>query len=110
MEDESGVDVATIIKRCWISLQVSMMIYFMVKGVIGYEKQMSTTMEKGWSKLKTLFLFDTVLIVYLWVNEFTNMSFYGVFLLLLLAQWTYFMTFNLVIDSCITSKEDENQD
>ena len=106
VDENNGPNYGTIFKRVWISLQVSMMIYFMVRGVIGYEKQL----KSGWSKLKTLFLFDTVLIVYLWVNEFTHMSFYGVFLLLLLAQWTYFMTFSLVIDSCITSKDDANQD
>ena len=56
------------------------MMYSMVRGVIGYNKQV-----KGWTKLKSLWLFQTVLIVYLLINEFTHLNFIGIFLLLVLA-------------------------
>ena len=92
----------TIFKHGWIVLQSCMMTYFMIRGAIAY-----SGVIKGWSKLKSLFCFFLFLIVYLIVNEFTHMNFHGIFIILLLAQYSYFLTFSLVIDSCITIKDDE---
>ena len=59
--------------------------------------------------MKMLFVFMFCAIIYLCINEFMHHNFIGMFLLLLFAQWAYFSTFSLVIDSCITKEDDENR-
>lgn len=102
--EESGVNVGNIIKKCWICLQVTMMIAQMTYGTIKFWKKVS-----GCSKMKMLFVFMFCAIIYLCINEFMHHNFIGMFLLLLFAQWAYFSTFSLVIDSCITKEDDENR-
>ena len=92
-----------IFKHCWICFQVAYMTIFMIIGAIGYRK-----VNKGWSKVKSLFCIQLVIIFYLLINEFTDRNFRGIFFILLGAQWSYFITFSLVIDSCITIEADEN--
>ena len=89
--------VGDIIKHCWICIQVTMMTYFMIRGVINYNKKVA-----GWYKIKSLFVFQFLVILFLLINEFTQRDFAGIYFLVLASQWTYFVTFSLVIDSCIT--------
>ena len=42
------------------------------------------------------------------VNEFFHKSFQGLFIILVFTQWSYFLTFSLVIDSMITEEDDRN--
>lgn len=83
------------------------MTFFMIRGIRNYNKKI-----KGWYKIKSLFVFQFLVILFLLINEFTQRDFAGIFFLVLASQWTYFVTFSLVIDSCITTKDDEtmNQD
>ena len=101
--EASGPSIGDICKKAWICFQVTMMIVQMVWGTCLYQKKI-----KGWSKLKTLFCVMFCLITYLCVNEFTNSNFVGIFMLLLLAQWCYFITFSMVIDSCVTIEDDQS--
>lgn len=84
-------------KQAWIVLQVSMMTVYMCIGIYHYNKVL-----KGWSKVKTLFILQTITIVYLAVNEFTHRHIHGIFLIYLFTQYSLFLTFCLVLDSCLT--------
>jgi len=76
----------------------------MIIGTKAYYKNLNS-----WHKVNSLFVFFLVVIVFLIVNEFMAMNFHGVFFVLLLGQYSYFLTFSVVIDSCITTKDDENR-
>merc|ERR1712203_1075705 len=83
-------------KQGWICLQVVMMTTYMIIGIHNYNK-----LQPGWSKVKSLFVLQTVTIVYLLVNEFTHRHISGIFIILLFTQYCMFLTFCLVIDSMI---------
>ena len=75
----------------------------MVIGIRNYNR-----LQPGWSKVKSLFIFQTFCIVYLLINEFTHRHISGLFLILLFTQYSMFMAFCIVIDSCITEADDHN--
>ena len=56
----------------------------------------------------TLFIILFVMIVYLVVNEFTHRNVSGIFVLMLLGQYTFFLTFSIVIDAMIPAEKKEN--
>ena len=90
-------------KQAWIVLQVSMMTLYMCLGIYNYNKVL-----KGWSKVKTLFVLQTITILYLAINEFTHRHIHGIFLIYLFTQYSLFLTFCLVLDSCLTEVQQEN--
>jgi len=92
-------------KQGWIVLQATMMTFFMIIGIKNYNK-----LQAGWSKIKTLFVVQFAIIVYLVVNEFTHRHISGLFLVLLFTQYTLFLTFCLVVDSMLTKHQDEKID
>ena len=61
--------------------------------------------KQKWTKTMTLFIIMFVMIVYLVVNEFTHRNVSGIFILMLLGQYTFFLTFSIVIDSMIPAEE-----
>ena len=66
------------IKRAWIMIQATMMTYYMIVGVTAYYR-----ITDGWCKTKSLFVFQTMIIIYLLVNEFSGHHIQGIFLILL---------------------------
>ncbi len=90
------------IKQGWICFQAFMMTIYMIIGIRNYNK-----LQPGWSKTKSLFVLQFFIICYLVINEFTGRHIVGLFLILLFTQYTLFLTFCLVIDSMMTSKQDE---
>lgn len=83
-----------------------MMIFYTSIGVFNYNK----VLPKGWHKIHSLFLVQTGVIIYLAVNELTTRNIHGIFIIYLMTQYSLFLTFCLVIDSCLTSeqKSDKN--
>ena len=65
-------------KQGWICLQAVMMTIYMIIGIKNYNR-----LVDGWSKIKSLFVFQAVIIVYLVVNEFTHRHVSGIFIVLL---------------------------
>ena len=55
-----------------------MMTLYMCLGIYNYNKVL-----KGWSKVKTLFVLQTITILYLAINEFTHRHIHGIFLIYL---------------------------
>ena len=101
--DESSYDnsIANRAKQGWICFQALLMTIYMIIGVRNYNR-----LIEGWSKVKSLFVFQTVIIVYLVTNEFTHRHIQGIFLVLLFTQYSLFLTFCIVIDSMITPSQD----
>jgi hypothetical protein len=77
------------------------MTIYMVIGIRNYNR-----LQPGWSKVKSLFIFQTFCIVYLLINEFVHRHISGLFLILLFTQYSMFMAFCIVMDSCITEADD----
>ena len=102
-EDAYDNSLGNRLKQGWIVLQATMMTIYMIIGVRNYNKLID-----GWSKVKSLFVFQTVIICYLVVNEFTHRHISGIYLVLLFTQYSLFLTFCLVVDSMITSDQDAN--
>ena len=100
--DEYYAKVTNWIKRGWILLQATMMIIYMIIGVKNYFK-----LTDGWCKVKSLFVFQTAIILYLLINEFFYHHMQGVFLILLFTQYSLFITFCLVVDSMLTPTQEE---
>ena len=90
------------LKQAWIVLQVCIQTYYMVRGVRAY-----SSIRPYWTKRKTLFVFQTVAIVYLLVNEFTGRSIVGFYLILIFSQYSLFLVFSIVVDSCFTTANRE---
>ena len=100
---EYAYSLANRFKQGWILLQATMMTVYMVIGVRAYGR---LTGYCHWCddksfKIKALFVFQTVIILYLVINEFTHRHLIGTFLILLFTQFSLFLTFNIVIDSMI---------
>ena len=91
-------------KQGWIVFQACMMTTYMTIGLCAYSK-----LQKGWSKVKSLFVFQTVIIAYLVVNEFTHRHIQGVFIILLFTQYSMFITFCLVVDSMVPPSTELNE-
>lgn len=77
-----------------------MMTTYTIIGVRNYNKVMN-----GFSKIHALFLLQTGVIIYLAINELTNRNIHGLFLIYLFTQYSLFLTFCIVIDSCLTSEQ-----
>ena len=90
-------------KQAWICIQVTMMTVYMIIGIRNYNKVI-----KGWSKVKSLFVLQTFVILYLAINEFTHRHIHGIFLIYLFTQYSLFLTFCLMIDSCVTEEQEQN--
>ena len=73
------------------------MTMYMILGVRFYGK-----IQRRLSKVMLLFIFQTVIIFYLVINEFTHRHLQGIFIVLLFTQYSLFITFSLVVDSMIT--------
>ena len=84
-------------KQAWIVLQVIIQTYYMIVGVRAYSK-----IRPFWTKRKTLFVFQTIAIIYLLINEFTGRSIVGFYLILIFSQYSLFLVFSIVVDSCYT--------
>ena len=106
--DEEAYDnsIGNRIKQGWIVLQCSMMTLFMIRGLYFYTRP---HVRKGWCKTKSLLCFQSVIIFYLGINEFTHRHISGLFIILLFTQYSLFITFCIVIDSMITKKQDETR-
>ena len=91
-------------KQGWIVFQVLMMTIYMIIGIRAYSK-----IQPQWTKTKSLFVVQTVAVVYLEVNEFTGRNIRGFYLILIFTSYSLFLTFSLVVDSCQTSADDEKQ-
>jgi len=74
----------------------------MIVGIRAY-----SSIRPYWTKRKTLFVFQTVAIVYLLINEFTGRSIVGFYLILIFSQYSLFLVFSIVVDSCYTNANRE---
>lgn len=79
------------------------MTIYMIIGVRAYGKLTGycNGRDDKSQKVKALFIFQTIIIIYLVINEFTHRHVRGVFLVLLFTQFSLFITFNIVVDSMI---------
>lgn len=93
------------LKQGWICLQATMMTMYMIIGIVAYRKLIR---DKCWHRRLTLFLFQTICIFYLLINEFTHRHISGIYIILLFTQYSLFLTFNIVVDSCITDAQDKS--
>ena len=98
-----STSIASIVKKCWISLQVIIMMQFMIRGLIYY-----TRLIKHWTKVQWLLLFQGFQFMYLIINEFAWHNMTGIYMNLLLCSYGHFLTFCVTMDSCV-SKEDNSQ-
>ena len=80
-------------------IQAFLMTMYMIMGFRAYSKVIT-----GWCRQKTLFMIEIGIIAYLIVNEFNHRHINGMFFILLFAQWTLFVTFNIVVDSMMTNE------
>jgi len=98
-------------KQGWIVFQATLMTIYMIIGVRAYGR---LTGYCNWkdnksAKVKGLFVFQTIIIFYLVINEFTHRHISGLFIVLLFTQFSLFITFNIVVDSMIDySKENHS--
>ena len=81
-----------------------MMTVYMVIGIVNYNK-----LQPFWTKTKTLFVVQTIAVIYLEVNEFIGRNIRGFYLILIFTSYSLFLTFSLVVDSCQTVADDEKQ-
>jgi len=73
------------------------MTQFMVRGLIYYCKSLDKC-----SKVHILLVFQGIQFIYLLVNEFTRHDVTGIYLNLLLCSYGHFLTFCIVMDSCLS--------
>ena len=83
--------------------QATMMTIYMIIGVRAYRK-----IGHFWSRQGFVFGFQTFIIMYLLINEFTHRHITGIFVILLFTQYSLFLTFNIVVDSMISPTQDDN--
>jgi len=88
------------IKQGWIILQCSMMTLFMIRGLYFYTRE--HVKHGKWCKTKSLLCFQSIIIFYLAINEFTHRHISGLFIILLFTQYSLFVTFCIVLDSMTT--------
>ena len=94
----------SIIKKIWICIQALMMTWYMVHGLVYY-----TRILKAWTKVQWLLLFQGVQVIFLVVNEFVFHNMTGVYILLALGAYGHFLTFCLVMDSCLSRADNERR-
>lgn len=73
---------------------------FMVKGIVNYKRVI-----KGISKIKVLLVFQGCQVVFLVLNEFIWHNLVGTYLNLLFCSYGHFLTFEIVMDSCMTEQD-----
>lgn len=98
-EDSYDNSVGNRIKQGWVVFQATLMTIYMIRGLRRYSRP---HVLKGWCKTKSLLLFQSIIIFYLVINEFTHRHISGLFIILLFTQYSLFITFCIVIDSMIT--------
>ena len=99
---EYKTSIGSIIKKIWITFQALMMTQFMIRGLIYYSRTI-----KGWSKVKSLLVFQGLQFIYLVLNEYIWGNMTGVYLNLLFCSYGHFLTFCIVFDSCQTIQDDQ---
>ena len=107
--DESTYDssIGNRIKQGWIVFQCTMMTIFMIRGLWFYRKPHIIGAD-GAFKTKCLLCFQSIIIFYLAINEFTHRHISGLFIILLFTQYSLFITFCIVMDSMATDSDREN--
>ena len=90
------------LKQAWIVIMATMQTIYMIRGLYFYTRP--HVRNGKWCKTKSLLCFQSFIIVYLVVNEFTHRHIKGVFIILLFTQYSLFVTFCIIIDSMITRK------
>ena len=80
------------------------MFFFMWRGLRGYNK-----VQPNWSKTKSMFVVQTIAVVYLEVNEFTGRNIRGFYLILIWTSYSLFLTFSITLDSCQTKAQLDNK-
>ena len=98
-EHDYDTSVGNRIKQGWIVLQATLMTLFMVRGLYFYTRPW---VEKGWCRTKSLLCFQSIIIAYLAINEFTGRHISGLFIILLFTQYSLFVTFCIMMDSVTT--------
>ena len=93
--------IANRIKQAYICLVACMATVYMVIGVRNYWR-----IHKHWSKVMTLFVCQTVCIIYLVYNEFTGRNIQGIFIILVFTQYSMFLGFTIIMDSMIRPIDD----
>ena len=73
----------------------------MVRGLYFYTRPW---VQGGWCRTKSLLCFQSIIIFYLAINEFTGRHISGLFIILLFTQYSLFVTFCIMMDS-VTSPE-----
>jgi len=84
-----------------------MMCIFMARGLYFYRRPHIKNVD-GAFKTKCLLCFQSIIIFYLGINEFTHRHISGLFIILLFTQYSLFITFCIVMDSVSTSVDEEN--
>ena len=79
------------------------MTQFMIRGLIYWTRAL-----KKWTKVQWLLLFQGFQVIFLVINEFVFHNMTGVYILLSLSAYGHFLTFCLVMDSCL-SRADNDQ-
>lgn len=65
----------------------------MALGFIQYNR-----VQKGWSKVKLLFLVQLATVLFFCIHEFTNKTIRGYFLIFVMTSYGMFLTFGVVFD------------
>ena len=89
------------IKQAYICLVALMATIYMVIGVKNYWR-----IHRHWSKVMTLFICQTVCILYLVINEFTRRNIQGILIILVFTQYSMFLGFTIIMDSMIRPLDD----
>ena len=80
----------------------------MIRGLIFYNRE-HIREASGAFKTKCLLCFQSIIIFYLAINEFTGRHISGLFIILLFTQYSLFVTFCIVMDSMVTAEDDANK-
>ena len=91
------------LKQAWILIMATMQTIYMIRGLYLYTRP---HVRKRWCKTKSLLCFQSFIIMYLVINEFTHRHIKGVFIILLFTQYSLFVTFCIINDSMITRKQE----
>ena len=94
------VSVGRVVKLIWIIFQVVMMTQFMIRGLVFYAKVTS-----GITKVKLLLIFQGCQFLYMLINEFIWHNMTGMYMNLLLCAYGHFLTFCVVMDSCVSDHD-----
>jgi len=100
-EEELLFPWGTFLKRLWIVVQATQMLFYFFIGMHNYHK-----IQTGfWSHQKSLFTFQLAMIAYLVIFEYTKSYTQGLYVILLGTSFSMFWTFAIVMDSCRTPED-----